>query len=108
MDRYSDGWKELSSTLQLLQKKLMKKPNYNEALDSLRKVSVQMLDLEMLEHAAICHSEMASIYEKMGNNSIGERESWLKAADLYSKAYQRQKGSCETGNLYTLTYKIEV
>jgi hypothetical protein len=97
MQRYSDNWKELNAILQSIQKKLLKKPNYNEALDRLREISTQMLDLEMLDQAAVCHQEMAKIYTKI-NNSIAEREHWLKAADLYFKAYERQKNNGITGN----------
>jgi tetratricopeptide (TPR) repeat protein len=105
MDHYSDGWKELKTALQLTQKKLLKKPNYNEALERLRHVSRQMLDLEMFDHAAICHKEMADIYLKL-NNFIAERENWLKAADLYAKAYKIQKNRSITGRICCFEYKI--
>lgn len=98
MDHYSDGWKELQTALQSTQKKLLKKPNYTEALEKLRQVSRQMLDLEMFDHAAICHKEIADIYSIL-NNSIVERENWLKAADLYAKAYKGHKERCITGKI---------
>lgn len=98
MDRYSDGWKEFNAALQLIQKKLLKKPNYAEALDRLRQLSTHMLDLEMFGHAAICHKEMANINLKT-NSSIAERENCLKAADLYAKAYTRQKSLCISGKI---------
>lgn len=96
MQQYSDNWKELNAIIQSIQKKLLKKPNYNEALDRLREIGTQMLDLDMFDQAAVCYQEMAKIHLKT-SNSIAERESWLKAADLYSEAYRQQKNNSITG-----------
>ncbi|KAI6191324.1 hypothetical protein M3Y97_00216100 [Aphelenchoides bicaudatus] len=60
-----------------------------------------MMDLDMLDHTAVCHKEIATIYAKM-NNSIAEREHWLKAADLYYRAYKRQKSNCITVDTHLL------
>ncbi|KAI6210595.1 Mediator complex subunit 22 [Aphelenchoides besseyi] len=90
METYSDGWKEFRSALQLIRKKLLKKPNYADALVQLREISVRMLDQEMHEHAAICHKESAQIYKEMGNRQQ-ERDQWLKAAGLFASAYALQQ-----------------
>ncbi|KAI6227007.1 hypothetical protein M3Y95_00681400 [Aphelenchoides besseyi] len=90
METYSDGWKEFRSALQLIRKKLLKKPNYADALIQLREISVRMLDQEMHEHAAVCHKESAQIYKEMGNRQQ-ERDQWLKAAGLFASAYTLQQ-----------------
>ncbi|KAH7709732.1 transcription initiation factor TFIID subunit 5 [Aphelenchoides avenae] len=82
MSDYRDLWREFRAVFGMTKKKLLKKPNYNEAIAQFRTLSQDMEDEEMPEHAALCHREIANIYEKT-NNPLLRRTHLLKAAHLF-------------------------
>ncbi|WKX90507.1 hypothetical protein Q1695_009392 [Nippostrongylus brasiliensis] len=81
MATFLNSWQEFKAVLEGTNKKLLKKPNFPLAINQLNSLSLQMQDEELSRHAAVCHSEQASLYAKMGNHNE-ERKQYLVAAHL--------------------------
>ncbi|KAI1730614.1 hypothetical protein Ddc_03321 [Ditylenchus destructor] len=84
MSEYRNFWSEFRAIQESTKKKLLKKPNYNEAISQLHQLSHDM-EAEMPEQAAMCHRELSSLYEKVQNGPAEQRH-LVKAADLFHKA----------------------
>uniref|UniRef100_A0A915ENL0 Phosphatidylinositol-glycan biosynthesis class X protein n=1 Tax=Ditylenchus dipsaci TaxID=166011 RepID=A0A915ENL0_9BILA len=85
MSEYRNYWDEFRVTQESTKKKILKKPNYIDAINQYRELSHDMEEAEMPEQAAACHKEISLLYEKL-QNSPAERRHLIKAAHLYHTA----------------------
>uniref|UniRef100_A0A1I8AIJ3 TPR_REGION domain-containing protein n=1 Tax=Steinernema glaseri TaxID=37863 RepID=A0A1I8AIJ3_9BILA len=91
MGEYRDSWSEFRSILDATKKKLLKRPRYDDmkAVAEFRQLSQRMIDEECPESAALCHLEIAHIYEKAGNWNL-QRKNLLKAAELFRQCQKKR------------------
>lgn len=90
METYSDGWDEYRAAVALTKKKLLKAPNSREALASFRRLSVQAVDQDAPELAALCLMQAAGLHEEAGD-LLAAQEHWVRAALSFLEAARLRK-----------------
>uniref|UniRef100_A0A914HF65 Uncharacterized protein n=1 Tax=Globodera rostochiensis TaxID=31243 RepID=A0A914HF65_GLORO len=109
LKQYESDYSALRMSIKAsVQKKLLKKPNFHEAIIQCRRIADFMQEAEQFDQSASCHREIASLYAKIGNQFM-ERRHLLKAAKLYYSAQiliQRTNSACvsEFGKLMEECY----